>query len=209
MPPPVEVALRIVADDQAQAVVARTERSIGQLGASNARLGVSGQAAAAGLSKASNAITNLAGDALGANNKVANLVEGLLSFGVGATVVTAVAAGLAIITTALFYFSKESRDAQKAWDDYLATLQKTTPLAQVGKAMDDILERVQARPVTALDYTKQFLGWLGITQSRDELLREAGTIVQAYHGLFESLHEEAVKGGKKVSVAAARAQEEI
>lgn len=206
MPPPVEVALRIVADDQAQAVVARTERSIGQLGASNARLGVSGQAAAAGISKASNAITNLAGDAVGANNKVANLVEGLLSAAVGGPVVTAVAAGIAVVTAALFYFDKQAREAREGWEDYLKSLQKQSPLAVAGAQIDALREKLAAPEFAGGLYGRIFRAF-GFGKSRTENILELAGVEQAYAQMFESISDAAAKNGAKVATRTADAAE--
>lgn len=144
-----QLAMEIVARDLATATLQKVDgallslaRSQGTATAATQRATVASGDFRVGLSKASNAITNLAGDALGANNKVANLAEGLLSMVAGGAVVTGVAAGITLVAGALFYFSKQAREAKAAYDAYLESLTKDTPLAIVGAQLDAMREKV-------------------------------------------------------------------
>ncbi len=90
-----------------------------------------------GLGKAANAVTNLAGDALGLNNKLSNVAEGLASFAVGGGLVTAAAAGLVLLVGIFGKLNEGATKAQAAYEAYLKGL--ATPLsglAAIGGELD-------------------------------------------------------------------------
>jgi hypothetical protein len=96
-----------------------------------------------GFVRASQSVTNLAGDLVGVNNKVANLAQGLLTLGVGGPVTAAVAAGIAVLGVAMRAFGQETSKASKLWDEHLKKLREPQLLAQVGAKLDEQREKVE------------------------------------------------------------------
>ena len=143
-----------------------------------------GTGAQAGLSKASNALTNLAGNMLGVNNKVGNFIEGLGSFFVGSPVLTAFAAGFVVITALLTKFGESAKKAQENYDKYMDSLRGSqTPLAIVGAQLDAQKEKLadiqRLRPWDAKGIEKQ--------------KAQIAELETSYANLNATLHTEAVK----------------
>lgn len=168
-----QLALEIVAKDLATATlqkvdaalldVARRQGSV--TAATNSATTSTGQFSA-GLNKTSNALENLAGNLLGVNNQVGNLAEGLLSMVGGGPLVTGVALGITVVAGALFYFNKQARDAKKAYDDWLDSLRKNTPLSIVGAQLDtekEKLDRLEANFARMKDYVSVQGKRMGVT----------------------------------------------
>ena len=157
-----QLALEIVAKDLATATlqkvdaalldVARRQGSV--TAATNSAITSTGQWSA-GLNKASNALENLAGNLLGVNNQVANMAEGLLQAVGGGGAVTLVAAGIAAAAGAMLYFTKSAREAQAAYDGFLASLTKASPLAVVGRQIDELTEKLN-KPIMSLTLFEAF-----------------------------------------------------
>lgn len=148
-----------------------------------------GERFSGGFAKASNAITNLAGDLLGVNNKVSNVAEGLLTLGAGGAVTAAVGAGIALLTAGFLSFTKQAREAEAAYNSYLDSLRKTSTLAIVGAQLDELNKKLAKLrdpgiPGAVSRFKRQvlsqtFLGQLFGIQSEEELndqVRQAETL---------------------------------
>lgn len=146
----------------------------------------------AGLSKASNALTNLAGDALGANNKIANFAEGLLTMGVGGTVVTAVSAGILAIAATYAILTKETREAEKATNDLIAAeLKRAEARAPQGLRSGQVIRAEIDRLQDEIRQTKALLDFRraggGATSALEERLASLSLeLAQARRALREA-----------------------
>lgn len=195
-----QIALDIIAKDLASATVARVNANVEQFTQTTGRAHAGSVKFGEGLSKAGNALNNLAGDMLGANNKVSNLAEGLLEFAGGGALVTGVALGVTAIGGALFYLTKQAREAEAGWQSFLRSVQKTTPLAQLGAQVDALREKLAA---------PQFGGYqriaeaLGLAESRNATILKLAQVEQAYAQIYNQISEQAAKDGAKVAEAAA------
>lgn len=189
-----QVALEIIAKDLATATLQRVNANLSTFTANTGKANVGSVRMGEGLSKAGNALNNLAGNLLGVNNQVANMAEGLLTFAGGGALVTGVALGVTAIASAVFYLTKETRAAEAAWKGWLASMQRQSPLAEIGKQLDALTARLTGpeHPMT------RFMGFLGLAKSRDEILREAGQVQQAYTQTYLAIGEGAVREGRKV-----------
>jgi hypothetical protein len=119
----------------------------------NAAVGDSAEKAGHGLGKVQNALFNVASQATGTTGPVSKLVEGLLSFGGGGTVVLAVAAGLAIIAKGYELITAKSREATKALNEAIDAakkanfaalpeqIQRTSDVVTVQKQLNEALAR--------------------------------------------------------------------
>lgn len=225
MPPPVEVALKITAEDTASAALERARVASQRIGAQVAagmsaavsgtarweeglrRLQLQQQAVATtaagpareGLGKFSNALTNLAGNMLGANNQVANMAEGLLSFAAGGVVVTAVAAGVAVVAAAVRFLGKDMREARKDTDAFLASLNPKSALATVGAEIDLLRDRITKRQAK-ID-RGLFFGGTGAQAEDRARLAELETI---YQQLYVGARQAAITEGRQVAEQAAK-----
>lgn len=120
-----------------------------------------------GFVRASQSVTNLAGDLVGVNNKVANLAEGLLTLGVGGPVTAAVAAGIAVLAVAMRMLGGATREAQEQWEAYLKSLQRPSPLALVGAALDAQREKVE-RLTRSLERAASMPGFQALVRTQLE-----------------------------------------
>lgn len=119
-----QLALEIVAKDLATATLAKVDAALLDVARRQGSVTAATNAATtstgnfrSGLTKAGNALNNLAGDLLGVNNKVANMAEGLLEFAVGGAVVTAAALGITAVAAAVKYFRVEVASSLTATDE--------------------------------------------------------------------------------------------
>lgn len=195
-----QIALDIIAKDLASATLQRVNANVEQFTQTTGRAHAGSVRMGEGLSKAGNALNNLAGDMLGVNNKVANLAEGLLTFAGGGALVTGVALGITAIGGALFALTKQARDAEAGWQDFLRTVQKTSPLAQLGAQVDALREKLAAPEFGAY---QRIARALGLAESRDATILKLAQVEQAYAQVFQSVSEQAAKGGAKVAQSAA------
>lgn len=157
-----QLALEIVAKDLATATLQKVDAALldvarrqGSVTAATNRATTATGDFRAGLTKAGNALENLAGNLLGVNNQVANMAEGMLQAFGGGGAVLGVAAGITAAAAALLYFSKTAREAQAAYDGFLASLQKKSPLAVVGAQIDALAEKLD-RPIYKLTLFEAF-----------------------------------------------------
>lgn len=161
----------------------------------------------AGLNKAGNAVTNLAGNLLGANNQVSNIAEGLLStFGVSGPVIAGVSAGIAATIFVVSKLTKGWREAQEAYDRYMDSLRTQSPLAIVGAQLDAVTEK----STSALQAVQTFFSGLLQGDVQGAFARQAAQDVSAiaalqdqYDKLFRSLKQQAFE--QQAAKAAARA----
>jgi hypothetical protein len=133
------VRTRVTAQDETAGVFRQASQRIQRWGAEAQSASTRFQD---GFRKASGAVTNLAGDLLGLNNKVANVAEGLLTLAAGGAIATGVAAGITLIAAAFTHFGAEARKATEAYDRYMESLRRQTPLAIVGAQLDIVRARV-------------------------------------------------------------------
>lgn len=166
-----------------------------------------------GLAKAGNAVTHLTGQLLGANNQVANIAKGLLSsFGVGGPVLVAVAAGITATVLVVRTLTKEWRESQAAYDAYMDSLRRQTPLAIVGRQLDAITEKSHS---ALQGITTLFLGILegnvaaafGRQAGKDAT--EIERLQKQYEELFNTLGDPAKRATEATSKALALFQENI
>lgn len=119
-----QLALEIVAKDLATATLQKVDAALldvarrqGSVTAATNRATTSTGEFSKGLTKAGNALNNMAGDLLGVNNKVANMAEGLLQFAGGGALVTSVALGITAVAAAVKFFRVEVQSSLVATDD--------------------------------------------------------------------------------------------
>ena len=175
-----------------------------------------------GFKKASNSITNLAGDMLGANNKVANLAEGLLTFAAGGAVATAVAAGITLIGGGINLLSAGAQQAQADYDALIKRLNRASDYATVGSQMDQLAHKIgrlneggilgAATRFTRATLSRSLLGQLFGVQSADELQssfdQAAGLYKQMQDGFAAERAKTEAEADKKVQDARKRRAEQ-
>lgn len=130
-----QVGVDIVAQDGTPTVFQQVGTRIQQWGAQSQ---TAADRFAGGFQKAASSITNLAGDALGANNKIANLVEGIGVMGIGGAWITGIAAGIAIVATGYSLITKEAREAREQTDRFIESQVRAADDAS-GKTLRDNL----------------------------------------------------------------------
>lgn len=143
-----------------------------------------------GLAKAGRAMERFAGDLLGVNNQVGNFAEGILEFAGGGALVTGVAAGIIAIGAAFLYFTKQAREAKKAYDDYIKSLQKDTPLSIVGAQLDSVREQL-AKAENQQAYEIEVVGSATseTTKRVADLRRQVGLLEGQYQDLRDALKD--------------------
>lgn len=197
-----QIALEVIAKDLATATLQRVNANVEAFTARTTTAATSSVKFGDGLSKAGNALNNLAGNMLGVNNQVANMAEGLLTFAGGGALVTGVALGITAIGGALFYLTKQARDAETAWRGWLKSMQQDSPLAQIGKELDALQEKLAAPEFGSYGRIARFLGF---GESRTETIQKLAVVGRAYAEVFQSISASAVASGAKVAEDAAEA----
>lgn len=157
----------------------------------------------AGINKASNAVTNLAGNLLGANNQVSNIAEGLLTAFGGGGIVTIAAVGITVLTSAFLYFTKQAREAKKAYDEYMDSLRKPTTLAIVGSQLDEAREKLAGLKKIQAEGADRGLSGSDYYQRVEERIKKQQAAVEElekqYNSLKGSLYD--VAGATKDALA--------
>lgn len=82
-------------------------------------------------------LSGVAAESLGANERIVGLGAHLLGFATGGEFVAVALAGIAALGAAMEGLGEETHNTQKAYDDYMASLRKSTPLSVVGGQLDD------------------------------------------------------------------------
>lgn len=146
--------------------------------------------AAAGTGRLENAITGLGLGLAGLDGPVGNVLDKFGGFAIGGGVTAGVAAGIGLVVAAVEHFTKATREADKAWTDYLDTLRAPSQLAIAGAALDAAAERVRAlqaavaRPaITEQQELAQRRNAQALTAAREELER----LQAAYRGLTQTM----------------------
>ena len=196
-----QIALDIIAKDLATATIQRVNANVEQFTQTTGKAHQGSIRFGEGLNKAGNALNNLAGNMLGVNNQVANLAEGLLTFAGGGALVTGVALGITAIGGSLFYLTKQAREAEAGWNAFLASIQKTTPLAQIGAQVDALREKLAAPEFG--NYSR-IARALGLQESRNTTILKLAQVEQAYAQVFQGISAQAIANGSKVAENAAK-----
>lgn len=145
MPNP-QQGLDIVARDFASAVIQKVNGNVENFTQTARKAGsVASVEFEGGLRKASNAVTNLAGDLLGVNNKISNMAEGLITaFGGGGTVVTALGVGIVAIVALYNLIEGAAKKAREETDKLIESQYKLTPQGKREQRMEE-LQKTNAR----------------------------------------------------------------
>lgn len=116
-----QLQMEIIAKDLATATLQKVDAALldvanrqGSVTAATNRATTASGEFRAGLSKVQGTLVNLSGDLLGVNNKVGNLIEGLLGMALGGGAVVAVVGGLGAIGYAVRQRAKEMDELAKA-----------------------------------------------------------------------------------------------
>ena len=125
------VSVAFVGDNtQFMRALSSTTAGVGTFNQRIRAMGAGSGEAAAGLTKASNAVNNLAGNLLGANSQVAKLAEGLLTGLAGGPVVAALGALIAVAVGGWELWTKKAREAKKATDELLESAFKASAIGK-------------------------------------------------------------------------------
>jgi hypothetical protein len=127
-------------------------------------------------------LTSLAGQAAGVAGPLGQVGSLLLSMSVGGPVTVAAVAGLAVLAGALTHFSKQAREARRAYEDYVASLTAASPLAVVGRKIDT--ERASLRN-PLFDFGGNVLSALGIGDTPAERQRQLAEAQALYQNMLE------------------------
>lgn len=160
-----------------------------------------------GIGKAGNALNNLAGNLIGANNQVTNIAEGLLGAFGGGGVVTAAAIGVTALAGAFLYLTKTTREAQKAYDTYMEALRKDTPFAIVGSQLEAVREKVADLEALQAPGKEHSFAIAGGQRRLDALRAELAAIVIQEQSLFAGFGVQREETGKKFAEKAAEEAE--
>jgi len=174
--------------------------------------GSAGKAAASslrmrdGLGKVSNAVTNLAGNVLGAQGPIARLGEGLLAMGIGGGPVAILAAAIVGLGGAVAYFTREARAAEAAYDAYVKSLNQPAPLEIIGNQIEQL--RLQLASPDYGGYRqvlgRSLLGQLLGIQTSEELQTELDQALVHYERALQRLANERRKVQERFAEQAGR-----
>lgn len=144
-------------------------------------------------------LATVAAQAVGVSGSLGSLGSILLSLGTGSTVGLAAIAGIGAIAFAFKKLGEAERETHKAYEDYLDTIRKKTPLAIVGAELDVVTEKYK-RMATLFNRgnpSNQFFeegGAATFKKLGDDYRRVKGV----YDGLFAGLKDNAHKNTKEV-----------
>jgi hypothetical protein len=146
-----EVSLRISAQDGASDILRKIQA---QLSSTSASVGTFNQKVAtdgaSGLGKLSAGFEHLARSALGFGRAEASIAVGAAeAFGATLPVLLGVAAAVAGVVEAFKYFTAGAKEADAAYNAFMASLRKTTPLAIIGAELDVAKDRLTDLQETA------------------------------------------------------------
>lgn len=143
--------------------------------------------ASGGFRKVENAIVDMGLKVVGLDGKMGRMAEGFLELGVGGPVTLAVTGGLLLVGGAVAAVTRQAREAQKAYDDYLASLQQTSALALVGAQVDQMQKKLAAPQFGNTSRVGNWLlGLFGMGSTRTEQIMQLTQAQQIYAQLLEA-----------------------